>query len=61
MNGFSCHAGEFDFILKIKRSQFLKDRLVLLGECFGEEQDQRQEKQWRGNAVVYIRGNGGLN
>lgn len=60
MNGFSCHAGEFDFILKIKRSQFLKDHLMLL-ESIGGEQVQRQEKQWRGNAVVYVRGNGGLN
>lgn len=60
MNGFSCHAGEFDFILKIKRSQFLKDHLILL-ESIGGEQVQRQEKQWRGNAVVYVRGNGGLN
>lgn len=47
MKGLSCNTEEFDFILKIKRSQyrfaFLKDRLVLLGECFGEEQDQKQE------------------
>lgn len=47
MKSLSCNTEEFDFILKIKRSQyrfaFLKDHFVLLEECFGEEQDERQE------------------
>lgn len=38
MNGLSCHAEQFDFILQIMRSDtdFERPR-ILLGECSGEK------------------------
>lgn len=62
MNDLSCYAEQFDFILQIMRSNTDFERpCILLGECRGEKQDQRQENIWGANAAVYTRGDGGLN
>lgn len=56
----SCHAEDSDFALKIRRSWYTSAFIfVLLGECTGEEPDQRQENQ-RGSHAWVSRGDGGL-